>query len=93
MAGATGFYPHWCETLTLVGFRDIESWSFDVAMAYSHERWRGRIRASAGVAASLSSDAVQVFDAELARLLTDRFPDDPMLLPHRVWTLVCRKPH
>jgi SAM-dependent methyltransferase len=92
MAGATGFYPHWCESLVVTGFDDLRSWSFDTAISYSHERWRGRIRASAGIAASLSAAAVVRFDEALALLLANEFPEEPMQLLHRVWTLVCRKP-
>jgi hypothetical protein len=49
---------------------------------------RGRIRASAGVAAFLPAEAVQTFDEEHAAMLAERFPDDPLLFPHRVWALV-----
>jgi hypothetical protein len=74
------------------GFQDIETFSFDVPAIYSHAAWRGRIRASAGVAASLAPDQVAWFDAELARLLTQRFPTDPLEIPHRVFAVVCRAP-
>lgn len=93
MGGATGFYPQWCEGLLLQGFADLRSRSFDKAISYSHERWRGRIRASAGIAASLSPAGVAAFDRELAALLAERFPADPLDIPHRVWMLVCVKPY
>ncbi|MBF8270444.1 MAG: hypothetical protein HW386_2153, partial [Gammaproteobacteria bacterium] len=38
-------------------------------MPYTREGWRGRIRASAGIGASLSLTEVQAFDADLAAML------------------------
>lgn len=92
LAGGTGMYPQWCEDLTLAGFDDIRTLSFDQAIPYSHERWRGRIRASAGVAASLPPPEVAAFDRELGQLLLRQFPQEPLLIPHRIWMLICRKP-
>ncbi len=76
----------------MAGFQGIETFSFDEAVSYSHEAWRGRIRASAGVAASLPPDSVAKFDADLAQLLARSYPDDPMLVPHRVWALAAHSP-
>jgi SAM-dependent methyltransferase len=91
-SGGTGMYPAWTLDVAGVGFDRIETFSYDVDVPYTHEAWRGRIRASAGVAASLPPDAVAVFDSELARLIDDRFPTQPIAVPHRVWALVCRVP-
>jgi SAM-dependent methyltransferase len=90
--GGTGMYPSWTADVAAAGFVDLETFSFDVDVPYSHEAWRGRIRASAGVAASLPPDAVTVFDAELAGMLARRFPGEPLLTPHRVWALVASAP-
>lgn len=70
----------------------IETFSFDVEAPYTHEGWRGRIRASAGVAASLPKYGVRRFDRELGSLLDSRFPEDPLGVPHRVWAVVCSAP-
>lgn len=91
-AGGTGMYPAWASDVAGAGFERIETFSFDIDVPYSHEAWRGRIRASAGIAASLPADAVSAFDAELARLLQRDFPSEPLAVPHRVWALVCRVP-
>jgi SAM-dependent methyltransferase len=91
-AGGLGMYPAWLRDVAEAGFEEIESFSFDVLTPYSHEGWRGRIRASAGVAASLPPDAVATFDGELGRMLAERFPNDPLAVPHRVFAVVCRSP-
>src|SRR5438067_1726011 len=72
-------------------FRDLQSFSYDVDVPNSHEAWRGRSRASAGVGASLSPEKVAVFDAELATLLRERYPQDPLAIPHRVFAIVGSK--
>lgn len=90
-AGGTGLYPDWLTDLATAGFCDLETASFDVTQTYSHEAWRGRIRASAGVAASLSPEAVAEFDAELAAMMECFFKDDPAQIPHRVWWVTARK--
>ena len=72
---------------------DIETFSFDTDVYYSHEAWRGRVRARAGVAASLSPEAVAAFDEALGQLLRQRFPSDPLAVHHRVFALVCCKPY
>jgi SAM-dependent methyltransferase len=88
--GATGFYPQWVPGLTAAGFQDLETFSFDQEVPYSHEAWRGRTRANAGVAASLSVAEVTRFDEELAQLLAARFPAEPLQVPHRVFAIVAR---
>lgn len=91
-AGTTGFYPRWAADLTGAGFVELESWSFDTEVAYTHEGWAGRIRACAGVAASLPPERVAAFDRAHRAMLAERFPAEPLRVPHRVWTLVGRRP-
>ena len=62
MGGGCGIHWRWFADLSSGGFIALESFSFDVDQPYSHEAWRGRIRASAGVAATLDAAAVQRFD-------------------------------
>jgi len=90
--GRIGMYPHWLPDLQDAGFTDLETFSFDLDVPYSHAAWRGRIRASAGVAATLPPDAVARFDAEHAAVLTERFPAEPLAVPHRVFAAVGRRP-
>jgi hypothetical protein len=66
----------------------LETFSFGLEVPYSHEAWRGRVRASAGVKASLSPSQTEAFDAELAEILALRFPSEPMAVPHGVWAVI-----
>jgi SAM-dependent methyltransferase len=92
MWGGTGIYPAWMRDLGTARFRDLESFSFDVQARYTHEAWRGRIRASAGVGASMSPERVEKFDRELKDTLAARFPRDPMDVHHRVFAAIGRAP-
>lgn len=89
-AGGLGMHPRWACDVAVAGFRDIETFSYDLDVPYSHEGWRGRIRASAGIAASLAPDDVARFDAELGELLKRDFSAEPIIAPHRVWALICK---
>ncbi|WP_428267864.1 class I SAM-dependent methyltransferase [Haliangium sp.] len=84
LSGGTGIHPVWFADLGTGGFTQLESFTFDVDVAYSHEAWRGRVRASAGIKASLPADAVERFDHELDETLRARFPRDPLSVLHRV---------
>ena len=90
--GGTGLHPDWLADAAVAGFEEIETFSYDEAVPYSHEAWRGRIRASAGVGASLPPARVSAFDEALAALMAERFPDDPQIVPHRVFCLAARAP-
>lgn len=92
LGGGTGLYPAWLSDVAIAGFVDVETLSFDLRVLYTHEAWRGRIRASAGVAASLGPDQAQSFDEDLERLLQNHFPEDPLQVPHRVFAVVCKAP-
>jgi SAM-dependent methyltransferase len=83
----TGIHVRRFTDLSEGGFLDIESFTFDVHVPYSHESWRGRIRASSGVSASLPPEAVARFDRAHAELLTRSFPNEPLTIPHRVFAV------
>ncbi|MEM9518653.1 MAG: class I SAM-dependent methyltransferase [Actinomycetota bacterium] len=91
MGGGYGMWPQWVPEIQAGGFGGIETFSFDLDIAYRHEAWRGRIRASAGITV-LDDGAKATFDAELASLLTCDFPDDPISVLHRVWVMVASNP-
>lgn len=91
MNGGTGLHPRTLADVAIAGFTNLETFSFDLGVPYAHEAWRGRIRASAGVAASLSAQKVAEFDDDLARLLERDYPEDPLNVLHRVWALTAFK--
>lgn len=97
----TGIYPDWFRDLGEAGFEDIVSFSFDLDVPYTADSWRGRIRASSGVGASLSDEEVGRFDAEFKSLLDglrqaevkNEAHASPILpIPHRVFVIYARKP-
>ncbi|MEP6897186.1 MAG: class I SAM-dependent methyltransferase [Rhodanobacter sp.] len=88
----SGVYPAWLKDAAEAGFVELQTYSFDIDVPYDHEGWRGRIRASAGIGASLDETKVQRFDLELAALLTAHYPTEPMAVPHRVWVLSATAP-
>lgn len=90
--GSTGLHPAWLRDAAVAGFESLETFSFDVWTPYDHDGWRGRVRASAGVAASLPPEGVARFDEDLAELLRTRFPAEPIAVQHRVFALVARAP-
>lgn len=91
-AMAAGLYPTFVRDLSEGGVTDIETFSYDHAVTYSHSGWRGRIRASQGVGAMLSPEQVRAFDGELAEMLRVQFPEEPMRILHRVWVAYGRRP-
>lgn len=86
--GGTGLYPGWLTDFAMAGFGHLETFSFDQTVSYSHTSWRGRIRASAGVGASLPEAEVERFDRDLEALLARDFSDDPLAIHHRLWTVL-----
>ena len=91
LSGGTGIHSRWLRDAAIAGFHGIETFSFDVMAPYTHEGWRGRIRASAGIAAQLPPERVEAFDRELARTLAERFPGDPLAVHHRTFAMVARR--
>ncbi len=92
MGGGNGLYPRWLAEVAEAGFGEIETFSYDVFVTYTHEAWRGRIRASAGVAASQPPEQVNRFDQDLFALLAAHFPGDPLKVHHRVFAVLAVSP-
>jgi SAM-dependent methyltransferase len=92
LGGGVGIHPRCLADMALAGFRRLETFSFDLDVPYSHEAWRGRIRASAGVGASLPPEGVAAFDCELQALLAEKFPQEPLAVLHRVFAAIGRAP-
>lgn len=92
MSGGTGIHSQWLADMAMAGFEDLATASFDFAQPYTHEAWVGRIKASAGIKASLEEKEVDRFAERLAAMLRDKFPEDPLAVPHRVWWASGQKP-
>lgn len=92
MANGTGVYTRPLFDLPAAGFTDLEQFSYEHIQPFTHEAWRGRMRACNGVAASLPPDQVAAFDADLAALLSSEFPAEPLEIIHRMWVVWARKP-
>ena len=104
-AGGFGMYPQWLRDLGEAGFEKIITFSFDMDAPYTADAWRGRIRASSGVAASMSAEEVSRFDSELKQLLEEQLQagagsarvelvrkDAVLPVPHRVFAVVAQSP-
>jgi SAM-dependent methyltransferase len=89
-AGHDGRHP-WClHDLVGAGMRHVTTFDFVLPIVFTHEEWRGRFRAHAGVV-TLPDEGMAAFDAELAALLADRF-QEPVVSEHRVYGIVAEKP-
>lgn len=86
-----GFHLESLPFLRAAGIADFESFSYEHDARYTPEAWRGRIRASAGIGATLTADAIAAFDAAHAAMLAARFPGEVIHAPHQVFALVGRK--
>lgn len=89
LVGQLGFYPQWTVPLEAAGFAELESFSFDVEVPYTHQGWLGRIRASAGMRVMTEAQR-EAFEESLARALAEQFAPT-LQVPHRVFVLFGRK--
>jgi len=92
LGGGNGMHPRWLTELGNAGYPGLESFSYDVDVAYTPEAWRGRVRATAGVGASLTPRRVEAFDRALAALLASRFPDPVLTVTQRMFVVIGRRP-
>lgn len=92
LGNGVGIYPQWFRDLTDAGYSALQSFSFDVAVPYTHEAWCGRVRANARVGASMPPEQVARFDVALGALLAERHPRNPLSVPHRVFALIATRP-
>jgi len=87
LGGGQGIYPQWLPGLNEAGIEGIKTFSYDLTVSYTPEAWRGRIRASAGVAA-LDEESAQNFDRDLANIISERYSSGELTVPHRVFAIV-----
>jgi SAM-dependent methyltransferase len=89
--GLDGMKPSFVRDLRAAGFAGVESSSVDFDIPYSHEAWRGRLRASAAISGSLAEDQVALVDRALAEMLARDFPQEPLQVAHCLFALWGRK--
>ncbi|WP_405285255.1 class I SAM-dependent methyltransferase [Gaopeijia maritima] len=90
MAGWTGLFPRWVDDVVEGGMTFVEQFCWDYDDLYSHDDWRGRIRTCNGVGSGgLPADEVARFDAALAVMLRERYPD-PVPVRHRLWAVMAQ---
>jgi SAM-dependent methyltransferase len=89
-AGHDGRHPEFVDELRGAGFEQPSTFEFVLPIRFTHESWRGRIRACNGVL-TLPVEKIGAFDADLARLLAERFPE-PLAIDHRIWGIVAGRP-
>jgi SAM-dependent methyltransferase len=89
LAGSDGRVPWFAADLTAQGLEPVDIFEFDMPISFTHASWRGRLRACNGVL-TLPPATLAAFDADLAALLAERYPE-PLLVLHRIYGIVVRK--
>ncbi|MGL4974779.1 MAG: class I SAM-dependent methyltransferase [Bosea sp. (in: a-proteobacteria)] len=84
-------YPEWLDDIRQAGFPTFEMFGFTTALQYSHEGWRGRVRASARVGPAMNADQLREFDAALSAHLQANHALETLSVEHRVFGLVATK--
>ena len=88
-ANSAGINGQVLRDMQSAGYSGIESFSFDTLEAFSAAQWRGLIRTTSAVGASLAQEQVAAFDADHAAML-DKWPS-PLQIPFRVFTAIARR--
>jgi SAM-dependent methyltransferase len=87
----TFHYPKATAELVAAGFTAWELFGFTTNLPYSHEAWRGRVRASQGAGPRMDAATLKQFDDSLSKMLTKEFPEEPLAVGHRLFALVAQK--
>lgn len=91
LGGMDGTHPEWERDLDAGGFEVLQLHYERSDALYTPDAWRGRIRASAGIAASLDAKAVEAFDRALGDRLADFDPAETLSVPHQLGVCVARR--
>ncbi len=90
LAGVMRMEGRWDAHLRAANFQELASFAYETEVTYTHEAWRGRMRACNGVL-SLGPDGIREYDEALRLLLSERFPE-PLHVLHEVFALRARAP-
>lgn len=85
-----GFRMGWAEALPPDRFAILDRLEEPLQIPYTQDGWRGRIRASAGVSASMAPEIIPHFDREHERLLRETYGDAVLAVPHRLYMFIAR---
>ncbi|TAA70494.1 class I SAM-dependent methyltransferase [Planococcus salinarum] len=86
-----GIYPQWINDCYDGGFRNVETFSFDDLIPFSHEEWKGKMRTDESIGGSLQDEEVKAFDHALSILLEEQFDENVLDVPHRMFSVICEK--
>lgn len=89
MAGLRRMNGAWDGHLLDAGFVDLDTWSYEIELSYTHDAWRGRMRACNGVLA-LGSEAIAEYDQAHSKALAERFPGQ-ITVRHEVFAVMARR--
>ncbi len=82
----------------------VEQFCYDYIQEFTHEGWRGRMRTCNGIhptgihhfildkVGQVTEDMVKQFDQQVAEMLKTKYPEEPLKVWHRIWTVVVRNP-
>jgi SAM-dependent methyltransferase len=92
LAGFNGLMPWLVDQVNASpAIRLREQFCYDHDRAMTHAGWRGRLRTCNGVGSGgMDAATVARFDADLAALLAERYPE-PLSIPHRVFCVVAER--
>lgn len=88
-ANSTGINGQVLRDIQIAGFAQIETFSFDVAVAFTRESWAGFVRTTSPLAA-MDSATLEAFERAHEEILC-RAPQG-FEIPHRVFAVVTRRP-
>lgn len=86
-----GIYPEWITDLYLAGFNNIETFSFDVTIPFTHDEWKGKMRTDGSIGGSLQREEIKAFNKALSTLLKEQFEGSILEVPHRMFSVICEK--
>jgi SAM-dependent methyltransferase len=90
--GGTFRYPDWTSDLTRAGFTAWEAFAYTTTLTYTHEGWRGRVRASAGVGPVMDAETLARFDTAMEAMLVEATGGaETFPVGHKIFALVARR--
>lgn len=88
---SVGIYPQWITDLYHAGFTNVESFSFDTIVSFTHDEWKGKMRTDESIGGSLKQEKIKDFDLALSTLLEKEFDQKTLNIPYRMFTVICEK--